>query len=245
MTKTVSATHRVCKICNAEKPLDIQHFYRQCPGFTPYCRTCDRSPAARSLEKRLSAGLCLGCDGFAREGRQLCAKCAEKNTALGQKRASRLREAGNCESCGQPRGKDAARCDKCVSRRRGARRRAYRRSLKDGLCTYCKCRPRRENSHWCEECRASHKAWRDKIKRAAIDGYGAVCACCGELQYEFLTIDHVNNDGGVERKATKYQIGIYQKIIAQNFPASYQILCYNCNCAKGVYGSCPHTWKKE
>ena len=29
-------------------------------------------------------------------------------------------------------------------------------------------------------------------------------------------------------------------IIENNFPKGFQILCHNCNVAKGLYGECPH-----
>ena len=69
------------------------------------------------------------------------------------------------------------------------------------------------------------------------------CACCGEEHYEFLTLDHVNNDGASHRKklGTKY---IISWIIENNFPDGFQFLCYNCNCSKGFYEVCPHKLEK-
>ena len=34
--------------------------------------------------------------------------------------------------------------------------------------------------------------------------------------------------------------GIYRWLIKHKFPSGIQILCHNCNLAKGYYGSCPH-----
>ena len=31
-----------------------------------------------------------------------------------------------------------------------------------------------------------------------------------------------------------------QWIKKNNFPKGFQILCHNCNVAKGIYGECPH-----
>ena len=64
------------------------------------------------------------------------------------------------------------------------------------------------------------------------------CQCCNEKTLEFLTIDHINNDGRKHRKETKTTL--VKWIRKNNFPKGFQILCYNCNCAKGVYGECPH-----
>jgi len=70
------------------------------------------------------------------------------------------------------------------------------------------------------------------------------CNCCGENHIEFLTIDHIdcgNICHGKSKKIDK-QCGIpfYAYLINNNFPEGYQILCFNCNCAKGAFGECPH-----
>lgn len=65
-----------------------------------------------------------------------------------------------------------------------------------------------------------------------------MCACCGEKNYEFLAIDHINNDGSKHRKQIGGNINAW--IVANNFPDIFQVLCHNCNFAKGVYKICPH-----
>lgn len=67
------------------------------------------------------------------------------------------------------------------------------------------------------------------------------CSCCGETTIEFLSLDHINNDGNLHRKKiNKYGNGIYPWIINNNFPNIFQVLCHNCNLSKGFYGECPH-----
>lgn len=84
------------------------------------------------------------------------------------------------------------------------------------------------------------------IKLKLIKGYGEKCACCGENNYMFLTIDHVNKDGYFDRLKKGYtQYKFYNEIIDNNFPKCYQLLCYNCNCSKGAYGKCYHDLCKE
>lgn len=101
-----------------------------------------------------------------------------------------------------------------------------------------------------EKQRLKNKKYRERIKRECIEHYGGTppkCACCGEDEYEFLTIDHIFNDGTAERK--KFTNGghhNYRFIKNNNFPERYQILCYNCNCARGKRnndGICPHKKK--
>lgn len=70
------------------------------------------------------------------------------------------------------------------------------------------------------------------------------CKCCGERTYEFLSLDHIDGGGNQHRKklGSKY---IYSYLIHDNFPDGYQVLCHNCNLAKGFYKKCPHQRSPE
>ena len=85
---------------------------------------------------------------------------------------------------------------------------------------------------------------RDTVMQA-YSGNPPHCACCGELQDAFLCMDHVNGGGSQHRKTMK-RANIYQWLWSQylkngEWPTGFQVLCYNCNCAKGFRGTCPHT----
>ncbi len=94
----------------------------------------------------------------------------------------------------------------------------------------------------------SAKAKRIRIRDAVFAAYGgAKCACCGETEIKFLTLDHINNDGGVFRrenfggqgKGGGYQT--YYWLYRNGFPEGYQVLCANCNHGKRMNnGICPH-----
>jgi hypothetical protein len=76
-----------------------------------------------------------------------------------------------------------------------------------------------------------------------IEGYGGKCFCCGENKWEFLTIDHKNGNGADHRKKTGLVSNkLYLFLIRTNFPKDdYQLLCFNCNCARAHNnGICPH-----
>ncbi|MDG7000391.1 MAG: hypothetical protein JRN15_14945, partial [Nitrososphaerota archaeon] len=77
-------------------------------------------------------------------------------------------------------------------------------------------------------------------RRTIIEHYGAMCVCCGQSEYGFLTIDHVSNNGAEQRKSGLRAENLFRYIVENNFPDDYQVLCYNCNCAKGALGKCPH-----
>jgi RNA polymerase-binding transcription factor DksA len=91
--------------------------------------------------------------------------------------------------------------------------------------------------------REKGKIKRREIKLKIINAYGGKCACCGENIPEFLTLEHIKGGGQKERKAlrSKYSCqSLYKKLINENFPSGYSILCFNCNITKGIYGKCPH-----
>jgi len=65
------------------------------------------------------------------------------------------------------------------------------------------------------------------------------CNCCGESEYDFLTIDHINGGGYKHKKEVKGHIEIW--LIMNGFPDGFQVLCWNCNCGRHKNGGvCPH-----
>jgi hypothetical protein len=78
-----------------------------------------------------------------------------------------------------------------------------------------------------------------KLRAECFAAYGDACACCGERTPEFLTIDHVHDDGAAHRRTLT--IGMYQALRGLGYPRDdYQLLCMNCNFAKSKRGGCPH-----
>jgi hypothetical protein len=84
------------------------------------------------------------------------------------------------------------------------------------------------------------KRARRKLKEIIFKHYGSKCACCGESQYEFLTIDHINGGGNKDRRKISKMRGSFFWIKQNNYPDDLQILCANCNTAKAYHGICPH-----
>lgn len=84
-----------------------------------------------------------------------------------------------------------------------------------------------------------------QLKALVLREYGGACACCSETAPEFLTIDHIAGNGALQRRTLKHK-SIYRWLKRQGFPKdNFQLLCYNCNCAKGVGKVCPHKREKE
>jgi hypothetical protein len=99
-----------------------------------------------------------------------------------------------------------------------------------------------------DKVKAIQKTYQAKIKKQVFDHYGWSCECCGEDEPLFLSIDHMNGGGTKHRNGlgtgkSNRGSGFYRWLVKQNFPKGFQTLCFNCNCAKGFYGACPHTTK--
>jgi hypothetical protein len=68
------------------------------------------------------------------------------------------------------------------------------------------------------------------------------CRCCGQTHIEFLSVDHIAGKKQMDSEPELVKLGYSSKfhsvmlkrwIIKNNFPEGFQILCHNCNLAKG------------
>lgn len=136
-----------------------------------------------------------------------------------------------------------------VISRREACRRWERKQIAKGLCRHCsnKAIPgKKACAYHSEQRRLLQKRIYTEYKQKVFEHYGTECACCGEKNLLFLSLDHINNDGNVHRQAVYGKNGrgglkMYKWLIANDFPDDIQILCYNCNIGKHLNGGiCPH-----
>jgi hypothetical protein len=85
---------------------------------------------------------------------------------------------------------------------------------------------------------------RTKLRADAFAAYGgAFCACCGEREDRFLSLDHINNNGNEERRLDRQMAGVRlcRALRKRGFPPGYQVLCFNCNIGRHHNGGiCPH-----
>lgn len=101
------------------------------------------------------------------------------------------------------------------------------------------------------------RKWRENLAFEVLTHYSGNplrCACPNcyyhihDCPIEFLTIDHINNDGAKQREnlyngKRRYGAGkrFYSWLKQNGYPEGYQVLCYNCNCGKERNkGVCPH-----
>lgn len=87
---------------------------------------------------------------------------------------------------------------------------------------------------------------RNKLWNLYLNRYGKICACCGESDKRFLTIEHLKGGGSAHRKA--YPGGadrIIRQLRKAGWPEGYATLCMNCNFGKWRNGgTCPHITDK-
>lgn len=122
----------------------------------------------------------------------------------------------------------------------------YEKRKMENLCGQCGM-PNTPESVLCAICRQrrniNSKIQYIELKNDIIAHYGGKCVCCGELEYYFLGVDHINNNGAEERRTTKNGTGVifYHWLKKNNYPNGYQILCHSCNQGKqSNKGTCPH-----
>ncbi|GAC1502542.1 MAG: hypothetical protein NVS1B10_07330 [Candidatus Saccharimonadales bacterium] len=141
-----------------------------------------------------------------------------RHAKYAQKIRQKRRELGLCNQCGKVPAQDGKQCSIC----------------KDFKLRWNKANP--------QAYKASASKFNRKRKFEVMKAYGGVCACCGESNLAFLTIDHINGGGNQHKTLTKRPI--YQWLRTNNYPAGYQVLCFNCNCAKSINPACPHQLDK-
>lgn len=146
-----------------------------------------------------------------------------------------------------------------------SRRKLWAARYEAGKCIYCGKKKFLPGKKGCKSCSKKkvdctvrftknhpnlQKNYRKKIRFEVLKKYGGVCKCCDESELSFLTIDHVNKDGAIERKKlygsnTGQSFPWFLKLKREDIRKDLQVLCYNCNNASFIYGVCPHECREE
>jgi hypothetical protein len=188
---------------------------------------------------------CKQCSRQAEPGKKRCAYHLDLRAKQAERRRNKLLEAGTC-SCGNKVRNDEKRCGDCAI--------LYAQKLKlkrnniasKGICP--ECRNENDTSNYrCSKCAAKRKASAKRLKLEVLNAYGGPkCSCdkCPEKSgnIDFLTIDHINNDGNEHRKVLgSGGSTLYRWLRKNKFPSGYRVLCFNCNSARHINGGiCPH-----
>lgn len=139
----------------------------------------------------------------------------------------------------------AKRCGKCsLTRPLGEFYKSNQPRHSHGVMPHCKAcvkiasRKRYEKNR--ESILSREARRRRELRAEVISAYGGRCACCGITGTEFLSIDHLEGNGRAHHKEAGSTKAVYEDVKRAGFPAAYQVLCMNCNCARFVFGVCPH-----
>ena len=90
-----------------------------------------------------------------------------------------------------------------------------------------------------------NRIWAQRMKLEVMSYYckgQPQCVCCGEKELEFLSFDHILG-GGTRHVKNLGNKRIFMWLKKNNYPDGFQVLCMNCNFAKGKIGYCPHERK--
>jgi hypothetical protein len=100
---------------------------------------------------------------------------------------------------------------------------------------------RSRNQNWVK---SSGKIARAIVLDEVLACLGSQCMLCGETEREFLTVDHIENDGYLERRLGS--LGWKRRIINGTADRSkYRILCHNCNLGRYRLNPVHHLIRKE
>lgn len=160
-----------------------------------------------------------------------------------------------CSKCGQTKDQEkwhGRQCTECILEYRRKWGEDSKEMLKEYHRRYCKDHSAHKTdvaTKWAKDHpkkrRENALAYYYRLQDAAINAYGGYrCACCGETEPLFLTLDHINNDGGKFRRESGFLhhgAKFYKWLKDNGYPSGYQVLCSNCNHGKSRNnGVCPH-----
>ncbi len=107
----------------------------------------------------------------------------------------------------------------------------------------------------------TQKNYKNRLRMSALIHYSKsvsntdtpTCSCCGENSViDFLCIDHIKGKKEMENDNELVKLGYKSEWLTHklmlwlkntNYPAGFQVLCHNCNFAKGMVKNnytCPH-----
>jgi hypothetical protein len=122
---------------------------------------------------------------------------------------------------------------------------------KHGLCRYCY----NENmklyriNNLSKVRSKENRNTKERVERywqLILDAYGRRCYCCGCEYEDFLTLHHVNGDGGEHRRNRSSSKLVLLDVIREGFPRDkYGIACMNCNFAMRWGKICPHELERR
>jgi ribosomal protein L32 len=138
-------------------------------------------------------------------------------------------------------------CQICFDKRKVTAQRIYNKTLTAGICIGCGKINNRNDKTLCFECNSvsveKYRHRRKEVKLFIINYFGNKCKECGEMDIRCLSLDHINNDGSLDKKTKdgKRQVtptwyAKLYKLLKDNqpLPRELQLLCFNCHAKKDL-----------
>lgn len=202
------------KIQQEHAPWTIPDLPKQLPIAFPFDKVAG---AKKTYNKAKELGICTKwCGRLSRPGKTKCQECADTASKREKIRNSKIM------------GKIAARNKEWRSTDNGKASRA-------GEWNRFKAQANRYTRYI-----MARKEKLRATRRECLQLYGGKCVCCGETTFEFLSFDHKHGGGYAERRRLGGGNGRFYKSLKEEYRTDIQILCHNCNQARGFYGICPH-----
>jgi len=179
-----------------------------------------------------------------------CTVDKERKVLLDKARRQKRRDNNLCYDCGAKLTTGRRRCLSCTklgleSKKASTQRLNNEREIA-GVCNKCGQHKVILGLKYCEQCRLKISKWgkfsREKLVKSVLTHYSngtPKCFCCGEQEFAFLSIDHINGREPGELRGGGY--AVYRRIIKTGFPNTFRVLCMNCNFGRQRNGGiCPH-----
>ena len=122
--------------------------------------------------------------------------------------------------------------------------------MNKGICRVCDVALTNENCYpssfkyginLCNPCDTKISAEKYKNNKLEIFAkLGGKCACCGVIDTNILTIDHIHGGGNSEKKILRGERFLVKLKNLPDLTTKYRCLCYNCNYCIGFWGKCQH-----
>jgi hypothetical protein len=229
-------------VCKVHGPQDNPRVRKHVSGVL--LRTCLLCEAGRSLtvNQRLREGpyVCKKKHGpqddpyvyQGASGRRFraCRACMAERRNKDFKSEPRWDKPFCCKRCG------ATEFNLINSSRHGYLRKCRACAIKSQRATYAR---NSQSGQFRDRKNARTRADLRALKIEVVAAYGGKCACCGESEIDFLSIDHTLNNGKEHRDLVG--AGVYRDLRRRGFPQDgFACLCMNCNFARARFGTCPH-----
>lgn len=240
--------HPICKPCTYVKqlPLRIEKWKQE--GKKP-CSMCkeEKDLGEYTALERGPLGLSYACKSCQAQDSLDRLPEEDKRRVIEHRWRAKMLSLGLCTSCGKEpifEARSKKRCLGCLEARTASRKAKACLWSSAGLCNGCGGELEAGAILKCAACkeglRRTERRKKRRLKLQVLELYGGHCACCGEENPWFLTIDHVNRDGAKERREKGKQVIRYDTYLKEK-REDLQVLCFNCNCAREHNnGVCPH-----